>query len=57
MDETGSIVVETLDETPTFIEYVRLPTPEDTEALRQAGIDKLMALGLTEDEAKAIAGI
>ena len=26
-------------------------------ALRQAGIDKLTALGLTEDEARAIAGI
>lgn len=33
------------------------PEPDPAAALRQAGIDKLMALGLTEDEAKAIAGI
>lgn len=30
---------------------------EAAQQARQDGIDKLMALGLTEDEAKAIAGI
>lgn len=30
--------------------------PEDVAALRQSALDKLQALGLTEDEARAIAG-
>lgn len=29
------------------------PTPEEQQ-LRQSGIDKLMALGLTEDEVRAV---
>ncbi len=36
-------------------EEVALATEQ--AALRQAGIDKLMALGLTEEEAYAVAGV
>ena len=55
----GSVVPVFLDPTP------KEPSPvfdleaeaEARQLLRQSGIDKLMALGLSEDEAKAIAGI
>lgn len=53
----ASVVGVFLDKTPMKPSSMSDDEAEAREALRRSGINKLMALGLTEDEAKAIAGI
>ncbi len=57
LDSISSVnqVIQNIIDSPEYQEEILLISEQ--VALKQSAINKLMSLGLTEDEAKAIAGI